>query len=494
MLKKVLLLLLFSTGVGSVSAMTIDELLSDPTNVGIEPTPAEINEYILEKCTQYRFPPNILKAMLLIESETGSKWTQYHKYSNYSHKTIIHNKDAGGSYGLGLFQITYKTLPDGTFCSGNPCQASSNLDTEIRDISKNWKSNIDKAFSILNIKWHENLGDSTGDDIDPTIIENWFYPIAWYNGHGKNAKTHVDKVYRAMTSLSFVSEQLASTPNREEIVPFYKNSETEHLCQAPYGPLPYGTERLVSGWSSLPEISAPYVIPNWEASLNGIILPSDPLAYSLAQILDFRPFLHKWSPEMNYFGYLLPDGKILSVAFGDIPPGWMYEHTSAMKCRKIMEGRVSGNFEPTENLDFSEFIKIIVTTFHGQKRDCEFNLLNNTISASEWYCPWYNSELIQSTLSKFLQVSPARGVPGQLVTRSEVAFFLAELIQNQAPSIRSRRFIDIDESPFKLQIEKLGALGVMTGYQNGTAQPNKPISRAEMAKLLNEAGNLLYSE
>jgi len=54
---------------------------------GVNPTPYELNNYILKKGEENNIPPIILKAILLKEGQVKHKWQQYSPDNQYSHGT-----------------------------------------------------------------------------------------------------------------------------------------------------------------------------------------------------------------------------------------------------------------------------------------------------------------------------------------------------------------------------------------------------------------------
>jgi len=248
-IKQIILSVIFSFSIAF--ALNINDLRAIQ---GVNPTPYELNSYILKKCKETNIPPIVVKAILLKEGAANNKWKQYSSDSNYNHDTIVYHPDSVGSYGLGLFQITY------FLNSGN--------ESEIRKVVSDWKFNVDKAFEKLLTKWKANVGSMTGMDANPLIIENWYYPIAWYNGTGSAAKKYVDTVY------SFMKD-------RNEVIRFLGDSDT-----------------IISYYDIVSDISAPYIINGFRGDN---IVGSNPQVYTLQQILNNGGELHIWDKASNSY-------------------------------------------------------------------------------------------------------------------------------------------------------------------------------------------------
>ena len=247
-LKKILLGILLSF------SMTFALSISDLNEIrGDNPTPYELNSYILEKCKDNNIPPIIMKAILLQEGASNNKWKQF-----YDSGVIVSGDDGdGNSYGLGLFQITRKL--------------NTANESEVRKFVKYWKNNVDKAVATLLIKWQSNIGGMTGVDTDPLIIENWYYPIAWYNGEGIPARNYVKKIYGFMKNESKVESMLYGSDNYNTILNYYK---------------------------TISNIALPDIIDSFRREA---ILANHPQPYTLKQIVDYGGEIHRWNKSSNTY-------------------------------------------------------------------------------------------------------------------------------------------------------------------------------------------------
>jgi len=198
LLKSLLVLVLINT---SLNALSINDLLTDPKYEGSEetnPSQADIEKYIDEVIINLSFregvdiPPIIFKAIVQEES----LFNHYTKEKNSDRYTIHYgtdkNKKTGKikSYGLGLSQLTFKIDENGDFFDSDI--------SEIETIVTDWKENIRYGILVLYAKWKINTKNFDGIDTNGKIIENWYYPIAWYNQELPISKVYVDKIYEIM--------------------------------------------------------------------------------------------------------------------------------------------------------------------------------------------------------------------------------------------------------------------------------------------------------
>jgi hypothetical protein len=84
-------------------------------------------------------------------------------------------------------------------------------------------------------------------------------------------------------------------------------------------------------------------------------------------------------------------------------------------------------------------------------------------------------------------VAGNRYAPGDGVSRAQMATFVARLIEESGgalPAAPADAFTDDDESVHETNIDKLAALGVVSGTGEGTFDPNALVTRGQMASLM----------
>ena len=208
--------------------------------------PADTNALLERISNESRVPPMVLKAIAWQES----KWT--HRLANGA-------ANISGDGGVGIMQVQ-----DG-------------------DRSANEEQNIRAGASKLLSKWHLNVSaaaraavDKLGglpEDYEPDILENWFVPLAGYNGYSGNATTGQGggKGYaRAIFSM------LANPAS-------YKNWRTDGRVEAVAASIqPYFTPRV--------EITDPAILPGFSGGAAGHIQ-----AYSLCQLVKAGGRIHRYS-------------------------------------------------------------------------------------------------------------------------------------------------------------------------------------------------------
>jgi murein DD-endopeptidase MepM/ murein hydrolase activator NlpD len=145
------------------------------------PTPDAILDEITNSCTQSLKIPEIIVAVVVTKE---SNWKQFDDIKN---EPLI----GTNGFDIGIMQL-------------NPVKKAIPFDTERSKLD--WKYNLEIGCQILSSKFKKYAQDSASDydtfnDTDPSIIENWFYPLAWYNGEGDAAFIYISKVWEYISNL-----------------------------------------------------------------------------------------------------------------------------------------------------------------------------------------------------------------------------------------------------------------------------------------------------
>lgn len=160
----------------------------------------EVETEILRLAKEYNIPPVIIKSIASKESN----W--YHLKDG----TAKINSEDDGREGIGIMQVT-ECPPDIT-CTGytSISQAEYNL------LKDDWKHNLAVGIEKLNSKWNRQntFVDNNLNAIDKGIIENWYYPVMWYNGEGERAENYVvDAFNRIENSPTHLAEYWDNVTN-----------------------------------------------------------------------------------------------------------------------------------------------------------------------------------------------------------------------------------------------------------------------------------------
>ncbi len=169
------------SGSSSSSSVTMNAPITETasfTATTANPSAADIAAQIRTLAQKYQIPANIIAAIAWQEN----KWTQFDASGNPS---------IGLSGDVGIMQINVN---------------SPALSFDVQRVHTDWIYNMDVGCQILNMKFRGCDVDTVSPydtvyDTDPSILENWYYPIARYNGEGTAAYSYVTTVWSFLKSL-----------------------------------------------------------------------------------------------------------------------------------------------------------------------------------------------------------------------------------------------------------------------------------------------------
>jgi hypothetical protein len=144
------------------------------------PTAQQVSDYADQLSVTYKVPSVVIKALL--EQESG--WRQF----NSDGSTVTHT-EPDGRIGVGLTQVTVQNtssvtlslgvIQEGTPQGSNPfTTTTSQVSVSVDRLKTEWQYNMEVGVRVLVAKKVSSAG--AGDDA--TILENWYYPLAYYNG------------------------------------------------------------------------------------------------------------------------------------------------------------------------------------------------------------------------------------------------------------------------------------------------------------------------
>ena len=160
------------TVTGSNGDVRIISVSQDTAPTIVNPTETDIAAQIKIKAKEHQIPAVILAAIAYREST----WQQFDENGN---------PWSSATSDVGLMQINIQ----------HPVVT---MDTS--RVSTDWIYNLEIGCQILKKKWSISAVDTVSpwddkSDTDPAILENWYYPIAWYNGEGTAARAYVSTVW-----------------------------------------------------------------------------------------------------------------------------------------------------------------------------------------------------------------------------------------------------------------------------------------------------------
>jgi len=183
--------------------------------------------------------------------------------------------------------------------------------------------------------------------------------------------------------------------------------------------------------------------------------------------------------------------------FLDVKKGEWYEKFVISLCEKdIITGGSDRNFRPGDHINRAEFVKILIEaspekhlTLENQENDPNPTYTDIPPDTSTWY----HSYVKQAYNLGWLHTDDPEFRPSDFITRAEAA----EMIDKATPNLKESDKIKVDYYDVGMHVA-LGSIigvskkGILSGYWDEESKsrefrPDKPINRAEAAKIMNLA-------
>lgn len=172
---------------------------------------------------------------------------------------------------------------------------------------------------------------------------------------------------------------------------------------------------------------------------------------------------------------------------------WAVEAVDALAEKGIINGRGDNRFHPEDTVTREEFVKMLVGAL-GIEPEVSSAVEFSDVDTAAWYAPYIQKAVEAGIING---VAASRFGTGQAVTRQDIAAMIARALKwkdlSLAPVMEAPEFSDISSarSDAAEAIQMMGAAGVMSGYEDGSVQPEGSATRAETAKMLYQVMNQL---
>lgn len=169
-------------------------------------------------------------------------------------------------------------------------------------------------------------------------------------------------------------------------------------------------------------------------------------------------------------------------AFSDLETvPWAKEAILALEAADILNGREYGKFYPSDYIKREEFAKVLVSAF---KLSGESEVSFKDADSSAWYYNYiiaaYANGIIKGNGDYF-------GI-GENLTRQDMAVMIGRILESkmELPEVEESNFEDNEQiSDYaKKYVACLSKLGFVSGVGDNYFEPQRPITRAEVAKVI----------
>lgn len=185
----------------------------------------------------------------------------------------------------------------------------------------------------------------------------------------------------------------------------------------------------------------------------------------------------------KFIGWSL-DGKTVvdptkEAVTGSLSYTALYQQYNAHKT--YMSGYSDGTFRPDGRTTRAEVASLMAGLIEGFDKDAAYNSTLNDIEDAAWYAQAVKFMSQKGLISGYDDGSYR---PNNQITRQEFCAIIAKYMGLNGEG--TANFNDVAEAWGKGYIGQLAAKGIVNGYPDGSFQPDKAITRAEVVTILNK--------
>lgn len=169
------------------------------------------------------------------------------------------------------------------------------------------------------------------------------------------------------------------------------------------------------------------------------------------------------------------------VTFDDIASHWSKTYVEDLATKGVVEGR-DGNFEPDAPIYRAEAVKLVLVGLSFQEVECDPSIFPDT-EVGDWFC----GIVTKAYLKGVIQGDDGYFYPARNITRAEAVKILLKTKGIEPPALDADPFPDVPKTEWYAGYAyKAKVLGYVEGI-DGKFEPNKEITRAELAKIVSLA-------
>lgn len=173
-----------------------------------------------------------------------------------------------------------------------------------------------------------------------------------------------------------------------------------------------------------------------------------------------------------------------STPLKDIVGHWAQTYIEDLYEKQIISGMDESHYSPNKPISRAELTKIVVNMYKiPMQASGSFTSSFKDVKTSEWYAPYiqaaYDKEIVVGFSDKTFN-------PNKPITRAEAMKIILEASGKDIPGYleENSEFKDIKLKDWYAKYVIYAAKNkIVNGYEDGTFGPNKPITRAEVAKI-----------
>ena len=174
---------------------------------------------------------------------------------------------------------------------------------------------------------------------------------------------------------------------------------------------------------------------------------------------------------------------------------WAYKAISKIKEKGLIYGKSVDYFAPEDSLTRAELVTLINRIIESEELDLSVKINSNSIINKKYTD--LNGHWAREDIEKLTQYQIIEGYedgsfkPDKSISRAEVAKIINKMLKK--PEVEEKCvFVDLEKTHWSYRnIANLSGYGLINGYEDGTFRPEGGITRAEISKIIYEIYELM---
>ena len=168
----------------------------------------------------------------------------------------------------------------------------------------------------------------------------------------------------------------------------------------------------------------------------------------------------------------------------DVKGHWAASYIQKLLNKGIVVGRPDGSFKPNDKITRAEYIAMLFRSLNMEQIAIAGSTFKD-VSPEAWYSPYVGAMQVSGIITGFPDGSLQ---PNQVMTREEACVILYRAWKNKLPSSAGTEAKHVDESQLspwsKDAVMALVQAGILQGSSDGNLKLKQAITRAEVAKMV----------
>ncbi len=172
-----------------------------------------------------------------------------------------------------------------------------------------------------------------------------------------------------------------------------------------------------------------------------------------------------------------------AAAFTDVEGHWAQDYVTKLKVKGVVEGKTDGSFDPDAPVTRAEALKMMLVAAGYAGEECDTGAFTD-LSADAWYC----KIATKAKMKGWVEGENGALNPNRDMNRAEVVKVLLMVKGLETVEVTEAPFPDVPVSEwYAAYVYKAKMKGYVSGKEDGTYDPDAPVTRAELSKMLVKA-------